>query len=238
MIKNNFIVYAHRGASAYAPENTLQSFYLGIQMGANGIETDVQLTKDGVLVLFHDNTVDRVTDGHGLLSNFTYDELKNLNVKKNEHIDKIITFEEFVQRFGWRDLTLAIELKGNGVAEETARIIKKYGIEDKCIITSFKYKELVDMSKHEPKIRLGYLVSEVNDEVVKQFNETKFFEICPKIDVIDTDFVKYWNGKGYGVRAWGISNQEKMINAYNYGVSGMTVNFPDKLIEYIKTNKK
>ena len=59
------INYAHRGASEYAPENTLSSFYLGLLQGANGIETDVQRTKDGVLVLFHDNTLDRVTDSTG-----------------------------------------------------------------------------------------------------------------------------------------------------------------------------
>ena len=69
------INYAHRGASEYAPENTLSSFYLGLMQGANGIETDVQRTKDGVLVLFHDNTLDRVSNVSGNLSEYTYEEL-------------------------------------------------------------------------------------------------------------------------------------------------------------------
>ena len=77
------INYAHRGASEYAPENTLSSFYLGLLQGANGIETDVQRTKDGVLVLFHDDTVDRVTDGKGRLSDYTFDELKKLKIYGN-----------------------------------------------------------------------------------------------------------------------------------------------------------
>lgn len=64
--------YAHRGASEYAPENTLSSFYLGLLQGANGIETDVQRTKDGVLVLFHDDTLDRVTDGRGIISDYNF----------------------------------------------------------------------------------------------------------------------------------------------------------------------
>ncbi len=238
MLKNEFIVYAHRGASEYAPENTMQSFYLGVQMGANGIETDVQLTKDKVLILFHDDTLDRVTDAKGFVKDFTYEELKKLSIKKGVHQDKIITFEEFVNCFGWRDLTFAIELKGDGVAEETARIINKYGIGDKCIITSFKFKELADINRIEPKFKLGYLVSKVDEEIISQFNQIKFYEICPLIDIIDENFVKEWNKKGCGVRAWGISDQEKMINAYKFGVSGMTVNFPDKLIEYIKNNEK
>ena len=90
-MRDNFIVYAHRGASEYAPENTLMSFYLGVQMGANGIETDVRQTKDGVLVLFHDETLDRVTDGAGNICDYTFEELQKFNVIKNGKIDKIIT---------------------------------------------------------------------------------------------------------------------------------------------------
>lgn len=67
------INYAHRGASEYAPENTLSSFYMGLAQGANGIETDVQRTKDGVLVLFHDGTLDRATDKSGKLSDYTFE---------------------------------------------------------------------------------------------------------------------------------------------------------------------
>ena len=82
------INYAHRGASEYAPENTLSSFYLGLLQGANGIETDVQKTKDGVLVLFHDDTIDRVSDGEGKLSDYTFEELRNvkmsIDIAKNE----------------------------------------------------------------------------------------------------------------------------------------------------------
>ena len=94
------------------------------------------------------------------------------------------------------------------------------------------------MSKVAPNLKLGYLVSKIDEQILSQFNELKFYEICPLIDIIDKNFIETWNKKGYGVRAWGISDEEKMIKAYDFGVSGMTVNFPDKLIEYIKNNKK
>ena len=77
------INYAHRGASEYAPENTFSSFYLGLLQGANGIETDVQKTKDGVLVLFHDGTLDRVSDHCGKLSEFTLEELRRVKIYGN-----------------------------------------------------------------------------------------------------------------------------------------------------------
>ena len=77
------INYAHRGASEYAPENTLSSFYLGLMQGANGIETDVRKTKDGVLVLFHDNTLDRVTDASGAVSDYTWEQLQKVKVSGN-----------------------------------------------------------------------------------------------------------------------------------------------------------
>ena len=123
------INYAHRGASEYYPENTLMSFYAGVDMGANGIETDVQRTKDGVLVLFHDDTIDRVTDGKGNVCDYTLEQLKQFTVMKNGKKDKIITLEEFLVRFGWMDLTFAIELKAKGVAKDTVDLIKKYNVQ-------------------------------------------------------------------------------------------------------------
>ena len=88
------INYAHRGASEYAPENTLSSFYLGLLQGANGIETDVQRTKDGVLVLFHDDTLERVTGVSGSIKDYTLSELQTFWVKNGDLKDKIVTLIE------------------------------------------------------------------------------------------------------------------------------------------------
>ena len=99
-----FINYAHRGASHYAPENTMMSFYLGMQMGANGIETDVHCSKDGVIVLFHDDDLSRVTGKVGAVSDFTWDELQELNVHKGNLFDKIPSFEDFLQHFSYHRL--------------------------------------------------------------------------------------------------------------------------------------
>lgn len=235
----NFINYAHRGASEYAPENTLLSFYTGLFMKANGIETDVQLTKDNVPVLFHDDTVDRVTNGTGKVEDFTLQELKNLWVIKNEFKDKIITFEEFLSNFAHFDLTFAIELKGNNTAKPTADLIRKFGIENKVIATSFKYKELLDMRAYAPEIRTGYLVynRDIDDALLSEMKADGLYEICPEAPLITPEKCKEWHAKGFSVRAWGVANVDLMQKVYFAGADGMTVNFPDKLTELIANNK-
>ncbi|MBQ9735093.1 MAG: glycerophosphodiester phosphodiesterase [Clostridia bacterium] len=239
-MKKDFINYAHRGASEYAPENTLLSFYTGLFMQANGIETDVQLTKDGVPVLFHDDTVDRVTDGKGKVYDYTLKELKSLWVLKNGYKDKIITFEEFLDNFAHFDLTFAIELKGDKTAIPTADLIRKFGIENKVIATSFKYNELLDMRSYAPEIRTGYLVYNrpIDDELIEQMKADGLFEICPRAPFITLEKCKEWHDKGFSVRAWGVANEELMKQVYFAGADGMTVNFPDKLCELIKNNER
>ena len=233
-----FITYAHRGASEYYPENTLSSFYAGVEMGANGIENDIQRTKDGVLVVFHDDTIDRVTDGSGKVADYTYRELLKFTVKNEKYnrFDKIMTFEEFLKYFSWRDLTLAIELKQLGIAKEVIDMIDDYGARDKCIITSFKYDELVAAREYDKDFRLGYLYSGATDsdriEKLKAINAT---QACPKAASLTPDELKLIHQNGFECRAWGIVNTEIMAAAVEMGVdAGMTVNFPDKLIEYLK----
>ena len=135
-----FINYAHRGASAYAPENTLAAFYMGWQMGANGIETDVQRTKDGVLVLFHDNELMRIAGRPEAIHDLTYAELLQIDfgLPSGERFkgERIPTLEEFLRHFGGKDLHFAIEIKEHGVEEETLRLIHQYCRQDHVIITT------------------------------------------------------------------------------------------------------
>lgn len=230
-MKKNFVNYAHRGASEYCPENTLLSFYTGVYMGANGIETDVQLTKDNVAVLFHDDTLLRVTGEKGSVFDYTLEELKTFWVKKNDLRDRIITLEEFLFRFKDFDLTFAIELKGDKTALSTAKLIEKFGIQDKVVATSFKYSEIVDMHEAMPTLRLGYLTSEVSDELLEKMKKDGINEVCSKASIVNSGNCKKWHDMGFNVRAWGVENTELMEKVLDAGVDGMTVNFPDKLTE-------
>lgn len=230
-----FINYAHRGASEYAPENTLLSFNLGIFMEANGIETDVQITKDGIPVLFHDDTLSRVTGEEGSVQDYTFEELQAFFVKKNGYVDKILKFEDFLRIFSFRDLTFAIELKQSGTAEAVAELIKKYGVDEKVVITSFKYDEIVSMRKVAPHLKTGYLAFTVDDELLRTMKEDGIGEICPEAKTLTEESVCEWHSKGFNVRAWGVTDENLMKHAYDCGVDGMTVNFPDLLTKYIKS---
>ena len=161
-----FITYAHRGASEYAPENTLSSFYLGLSMGANGIETDVQRTKDGILVLFHDDTLDRVTGVSGKIGDYTYAELAKFRVKnaKTGKEDIITTMEDFLRYFGFRDLTFAIELKEAGTEADVLTLLDKYAMREKTVITSFNFSCIETVKKLRPDYKVGWLAVEFDDE--------------------------------------------------------------------------
>ena len=237
-MNKNFINYAHRGASHYCPENTFLSFYTGVYMGANGIETDVQCTKDNVLVLFHDDTLDRVTGERGSIADYTYEELQAFFVKKEGLQDKIVRFEDFLARFRHFDLTFAIELKVGGVEQAVADMIFKYGLENKCIITSFQLDYLKVMRECAPTLRIGYLTSSIEESVVQELLDMGAYEICPKGDTVTKERVTAWHKQGLNVRAWGIANADIMKLVYDAGADGMTVNFPDWLVNYIKKKIK
>jgi len=234
------INYAHRGASEYAPENTLSSFYLGLLQGANGIETDVQRTKDGVLVLFHDNTVDRVSDNVGKLSDYTFEELSKLKIYGNSttgFYDRVVTLREFLEKFSQYDIQFAIELKGEGVEEDTLNMINEFGIINKTTFTSFNFDYISKIKTLNPKARIGWLVKEITDENIQKLLEISGEEIAPKAECITDEFVKRMRAINVGVRAWGVSKIALMKKMCLLNVDGMTVNFPDRLFQFLNQAK-
>ena len=232
--REEFVNFAHRGASEYAPENTLMSFSLGMYMGANGIETDVQLTKDGIPALFHDDTLLRVTGQEGAISDYTYEELRRFDVKKGELSDKILKFEDFLIHFGFRDITFAIELKTAEAAEQTAQLIRKYGIGKKTTVTSFQYDALLRIRACAPELKTGLLTGKVDDAILEQMRADGIDQLCPRANLVTRENVEKWRRMGFHVRAWGVKDETIMKAVYDAGANGMTVNFPDKLAEYIQ----
>lgn len=228
-----FVNYAHRGASHYAPENTMSSFYMGLSMGANGIETDVQKTRDGKLVLFHDDTLERVCGVSGAVADYTYDELLAFRVHKNNLCDKIVLFEDFLKYFGFRDLTFAIELKVGGIEKEVAELLDKYGMREKTVITSFEFDFIKEFRTISPGYTVGWLKKDFSDEDIKSFAAINGEQLCPEAQALTAEKVKAWHDMGYSVRAWGVYNTDFMKHACECGADGMTVNFPDELTEYL-----
>jgi len=236
-----FINYAHRGASEYAPENTFAAFYLGIEMGANGIETDVRRTLDGKLVLFHDETIKRLTGMDGSIKDFTYEQLLSLDLgsykNKKYANEKIVLLDDFLKYFGSKHLNFAIELKDDGIEKDTLEIIYKYNCQYKSIVTSFSIEHLINIRNFDNDISLGFLTQCISDDNIKMLLSYNIRQICPKAENINKDLVKKAKACGLSVRAWAVKNVELMEYVYNCGVDGMTVNFPDKLYELISKNE-
>lgn len=232
-LSRSFINYAHRGASEYAPENTMLSFMLGLSMGANGIETDVHQTKDGVLVLFHDDNLKRVTGVNGMVYDYTLSELKSFLVSQNGLADKICTLEEFLSVFASKKLYFAIELKQAGIEKQVVDTLIKYGVKDRTVITSFDYNFILNVKNYDKDFKVGYLTSDISNQTVEKLLADNVYEICPNAETLTKKIVDNLHKKGLNVRAWGVKNTDVMKQAYDVGVDGMTVNFPDKLVDYI-----
>ena len=236
-----FINYAHRGASEYAPDSTKVAFDLGIKMNANGIETDLHKTKDGHIVLFHNNNLDGRSSGTGPLKDYTLAELKEMEFGawKDEKFkgEKILTLEEFAELYFHLDLTFALELKAPDCEKETLDIIKKYNIEDKVFVTSFFFEYLEKMRSLDENIRLGWLIGKTTEEQCRKLLTIKGSQICPQAGLTEKEDVDMINSYGFRTRIWGVSSIELMEKMCGFDIDGMTCNFPDKLYEYLKESK-
>lgn len=229
-----FINYAHRGASAYAPENTMVAFKKALEMGADGIELDLQETKDKKIVIFHDEIIDKKSNGKGRIKDYTFEELYNLdfgswfsNEYKGEHI---VLFEDFAKEFLKKDLVFAIELKDIGYEQEVLNIIKEYSNINNIYITSFKYEVLNNIRKIDKNIKISWLIKEkINKENINKLLKINANQICPKATKVTSKDIALANASGIGVRLWGVKDEEIMGKVYTLNTEGMTVDFPDKL---------
>ena len=232
--KECFINYAHRGASEYYPENTMSAFEAGVRMGASGIETDVRKTKDGVLVLFHDQTLERLAGRGESICDLNYSELSEIFISKGDTSDRIPTLEEFLERFRDCDLMLAIELKCPGIEGEVASAILRHGVEKRTFVTSFELDWLENLKKYNKVIRASYLAPTIDDDVLSRLVAMGADEVCPRAKDITPELCEKLHGIGFNVRAYGVGDEEMMKSVYRASADGMTINFPDKLADFLR----
>ena len=226
-----FINYAHRGASAYAPENTMTAFRLGIACGANGIETDIRRTRDGVPVLFHDAMLTRLTGIEKPVGALSYRELSALRIASPDGrlFDTIPTLAAFLAFLQEQPAVGARELKEDGLEADVLHALHARGIADKCVITSFCFAHLEKIKALDPAQQTGLLTDTVDDGTVRALKRIGAEQICPKAALLTPELVRSLHGEGFNVRAWGVRDEALMQKALRCGVDGMTVNFPDKL---------
>lgn len=238
MLNNNCLVIAHRGASTYAPENTFAAFDLALEMGAQHLEFDVQMSSDGHLVIIHDDNVNRTTNGSGAVSAHTLAQLQALDAGAWFNAKfagaRIPTLDTVLERYG-RRAHLHVEIKGKsaGLSERTVDAIRRFGLSPHVTMTSFQKPKLEDLRAYAPELPTGWLLREINDAMISEARTLGLTQLCPKADIVTPDLVEKLRSAGFVVRAWGVANEALMRNMVAAGVDGMTVNFPDKLIAFL-----
>lgn len=237
-VPNTFRIIAHRGASAYAPENTISAFELAFQMGVNEIELDTQLSSDGKVIICHDATLKKYGHGEKIIENMTWEELEVLDIGSwfspflfsNE---KIPSLENLFTRFD-TVFTYHVEIKGVADSLPTAvcNKIKDFQLEDHCIVTSFSYDVLRMVRTESPTIRLGWLVEQLTESILDKAQELDLYQICLKASKVTQINVLQARQVVSEVRAWGVNGTHEdminlILNILSSGCDGMTINNPD-----------
>jgi glycerophosphoryl diester phosphodiesterase len=239
---------AHRGASAYAPEHTIEAYKLGQQLKGDYIEIDLQMTKDGRLIAMHDETLDRTTNGTGLVRNHTLTEIKQLDAgsffnekypdlaKEEFKHAKVPTLAEIIETFG-QNANYYIETKSPdeypGMEEKLLEIINHYHINDKVIIQSFSEESLRKIHNLNANIPLVQLLSYKKAVQLTGAEIEKYKTYCIGLGMnykyIDAAYVKTIQKFGLEVHPFTVDNEKDMKKLLIWGVDGMFTNYPDRL---------
>ena len=243
------VIWAHRGMSLQYPENTLEAFRAAAELGPalGGIETDVQLSKDGVVMIFHDETLDRVTDTKGNLRDFTFEELRRVKIMRHDGtFTQIPTLEEvlallkpYCEKNGLR---LNLELKTSvyryeGIEKKTLEIVRKYGMEKYVLYSSFLMDSIRQIKELNPKAETAMLATYLTD-CIRGADQAHADSLHPWIYGLNVPVPERYRGQGHEVRAWGgmeplyVENtmqvtEKHMDEAVLNGITDIITNVPE-----------
>ncbi|NOK59754.1 MAG: hypothetical protein GFH27_549285n278 [Chloroflexi bacterium AL-W] len=229
------LVIAHRGASAYAPENTMPAFELAVQQNADMIELDVQRSADGVLIVFHDTTTERWNHRKQLVKNYQFDELRMLDINGA----RIPTLAEVCAFAREHTLRLNIELKGTGMAAAVMQIIRAEKVEDLVLISSFWAEALTELADIAPHLPRAYLVGTRTYRPDIRIQEGWPFPALKRIRATAWHpayelpllrlLVPQVQQRGYQVNVWTVNAPAMMRRMVTLGVDGIITDTPDVL---------
>ena len=230
-------IYGHRGASQYAPENSMEAFQLAYDMGADGIEFDVQMTKDGHLVVVHDEEISRVSDGQGYIKDYTLGELRRFQFNRThpEYKNiKIPLLEDVLEQFKEKkDFLFNIELKNNifayeGMEERIISLVKEMGLLDRILFSSFYHKSMLRLRKINSNAKTAFLycdgILDVHDYAKKYAVEA----VHPAWYLLNQDnMFLFLRESGIEVNVWTVDSGKEIRRLCDMGVDGIITNKPD-----------
>ncbi|WP_175990551.1 glycerophosphodiester phosphodiesterase family protein [Bacillus sp. Marseille-Q1617] len=231
---------AHRGAAGYAPENTIAGFDLAVDMKSDYIEIDVQRSKDGELVVIHDTTVDRTTDGTGKVGELTLGQLKSLDAGswKGEQFagETIPTFEEVLERYHGK-VGILIELKAPelypGIEKEVAEALEKQNLDkpqnEKIIIQSFNFESMKKMDQLLPQVPIGVLTYHLADTTAEALQEFSTYAewFNPSYGIVSEELVDEVHSLDMQIGSWTVRSQEAADFLFEMKVDAIITDYPD-----------
>ena len=241
-------VIAHRGYSGRYPENTMLAFKKAVEVGCDGIELDIQLTKDGVVVIIHDEKIDRTTDGAGFVNDYTYEELRRFNAAKNfpgvTDFQYIPTFDEYCAWVSATDITTNIEIKTGHIYYEDIEkkmldIIHSHGLDEKVMFSSFNHMSLVKVKELMPKGECGALLSERGIGNAGYYCHTHGFECYhPGYQGLTKEQVDGCKKYGIKINVWTVNTMHELEQLYEWGCDGIITNYPEVCRAWVEYKEK
>jgi glycerophosphoryl diester phosphodiesterase len=254
------LVIAHQGAEELWPGDTLFAFEQAVAIGSDVLEMDAHITKDGQIVLMHDETVDDTTDGTGLIEDMTLDELKRLDAAHDWSMDDGITFpyrgqgiqvptlEEVFQKFPQMRYVVEIKLTQNSIDKPLCDLIRQYSLQDKVLVASFHDVAMKNFRATCPEVATSASRTEVQNYVLLGkaflwgFIVPDYQTIQPPYDPADSlgitimteRFIRESHAKNIRVEPWTVNDPELMKRYIEWGVDGIITDRPDLMIEMLK----
>lgn len=235
--------FAHRGFSGEYPENTILAFKKAIEVGADGIELDVQLTKDGEVVIIHDETIDRTTNGKGYVCEYIYEELKRFDASYKfmgkYGFNAIPTLREYFELVKNLNIITNIELKTGineylGIEKKVYDLIKEFNLEEKVIISSFNHFSVLRMKALAPNLRYGFLsetwIIDAGD-YCKKYNIECYH---PHFKNLTLEVIKELKDKNIEINTWTVNKKEDIEYLISRDIDILIGNYPNLIKSVLK----
>jgi len=221
-----FLRIGHRGARAYKPENTLSSFAYAVQLGANAVEFDVRRTRDGEVVVIHDETVDRVSDGTGLVRELTLEEIKRLRVDG----EKIPTLREALEFLDGRVDRILVELKETGYEDHVLSVVEECRLIDRVILISFHEEALRNIQAVDSRVKTGLIYVKHSSPIQAALSlEADYLVAFHKF--VHRRNVDQAHENKLKIIVWTINDPGEAARYVKMGVDGIASDRPDILAE-------
>ncbi|GAA5415436.1 glycerophosphodiester phosphodiesterase [Paraliobacillus ryukyuensis] len=234
------LIYAHRGASKQAPENTMPAFTFAYELGADGIETDIQLTKDHVPVLIHDENVRRTTNGTGFVQDYTFKQLQQLDAgswfSENFINTQIISLEQLLSWVKDKELKLNLELKTKiipykHIEQIVYDLLIKYDKLNQTVISSFNPNTIQNMHVIDPNVTTALLTSQKKVDLFRFAKQVGASGLHIKSRLLNPPFLNKATENGLYVATYTINRKFEMLRCYKLGCHAIISDLPHLAIE-------